>query len=137
MKRLILILTIFQFIFIFTSCSKYEEGSKFTILTKKQRMVNDWKIKTLTADGSDITTLNLVTELDIKDDGKIVIRGNFFGIPTTENGSWMFDSDKTHILITDSQNAVSSFEIIRLKDKELKLKTIGNGVEYVYFYVER
>ncbi len=138
MKKSLLTILLFSFFAItFTSCSKYEEGSKFTILTKKQRMVNDWKIKKLTSNGDDITSLNLVTEVDIRDNGTVTVRSAFFGIPSSENGTWAFDSDKSHLVITNSSGEVKSYEIIRLKDKELKLKITSNGIEYIHEYVER
>ena len=121
----------------FSSCSKYEEGSKFTLLTKKQRMVNDWKMKQLTANGDDITSLNIITEVDIRDNGTITVRGKFLGISTSDNGSWAFDNDKSHLLITSQDGSVDNYEIIRLKDKELKVKITTNGTEYIHEYEER
>jgi len=121
----------------FSSCSKYEEGSKFTLLTKKQRMVNDWKMKKLTANGDDITSLNIITEVDIRDNGTITVRGELFGISTSDDGSWAFDNDKSHLLITSQDGSVDKYEIIRLKDKELKVKITTNGTEYIHEYEEK
>lgn len=100
-------------------------------------MVNDWKIKILTSNGNDITYLNLVTEMDIHDNETVTVRSAFLGISTANDGNWAFDNDKSHILITDSDGNVDSYEIIRLKDKELKVKITKSSVEYVYEFEER
>jgi len=40
-----------------TTCNKYEEGSKFTVLSKKSRMVNHWKILKITTNNLCIAEL--------------------------------------------------------------------------------
>ncbi len=138
MQKITLFFLLFTFFSLsFSSCSKYEEGSKFTLLTKKQRMVNNWKMKKLTANGDDITSLNIITEIDIRDNGTITVRGAFFGVPTSDDGHWIFDNDKSHLVITNQNGGVDRYEIIRLKDKELKVKITTNGTEYLHEYEEK
>lgn len=121
----------------FSSCSKYEEGSKFTILTKKQRLVNDWKTLKITADGNDITDLNIITEVIIRDNGTYTVLGSFFGVSTSDDGKWAFNGDKSNVIFTANNGNVATYEIIKLKNKELKVKTTDNGVEYIEEFVEK
>ena len=44
---------------------------------------------------------------------------------TTITGTWDFNSDKTQLLLTNG-NTVNTWDIIKLKNKELKLVQIGS-----------
>ena len=48
------------------SCSKYEEG-KPSAASKKSRLVNNWTMVKMTANGYDITALKAITGVDIYD----------------------------------------------------------------------
>ena len=138
MKRIIvktLLLAVLSFSFV--ACSKYEEGSKFTLLTKKSRLVNNWKVLKITADGTDITSWNSVTEVDIRDNGGITTSHQLLGIPTTSDGTWAFDDDKSHVVITDDGGDVDSYEIIKLKKDELKVQITTNSILYIHEYVTK
>lgn len=115
---------------LFTSCNKYQDGPKFSLLTKKQRLTGDWKVEKVLFNGSDITSLyntavgsNFV--LDIEKDGKYKVSGNF-----PDEGTWKFGEDKDDVYF--QSNTAGSKEdaerILRLKNKELWLKhTESNG----------
>ena len=138
MKKIITSLLLLTLVSVsFSSCNKYEEGSKFTLLTKKARLVNNWRTLKITADGEDITGLNLITQVIISDNGTYIVKGEFLGFPTNDEGNWAFNSSKSHVIFTDNGGGISSYEIIKLKDKELKVKITTNGVEYVHEYVEK
>lgn len=118
------------------SCSKYDEGSKFTVLTKKARLVNQWKVSSITANGTDVTDLNIITEIDIQKNGKIFTSSNFLGIPTTTEGTWVFDNDKSHVLVSNGEE-LEDYEIIKLKNNELKVQSVSDNVLYVQEYVSK
>ena len=116
-----------------TSCSKYEEGSKFTVLTKKQRLVNTWTMsKTTVVDdnngnSADITANMPDITIDIKKDGTYTFTSTSGSFSNTDNGTWVFSSDKLNVLQTDSNGDTESAVIIKLKNKELKMSsTSGN-----------
>ena len=116
MRNLFLKITLMAIVAVsFTSCSKYDEGSKFTLLTKKARLVNDWEIQKLTANGTDITNCNIITGINIKKDGTITTSGSVLGFPTITNGTWVFDNDKSHVIVTNGEE-LENYEIIRLKN---------------------
>lgn len=129
-KSLSLLLILFTVI----SCSKYEEGSA-SILTKKSRLVNDWAVVSIHLNGNNITSYNLVTEVIIRDNNTITVYGKPFGVSTTNNGAWVFDSDKSHVLVTNNDNSVTSYRIIRLEKDALKVETIDDdGNVYLHEY---
>ncbi|XOV66047.1 MAG: lipocalin family protein [Fluviicola sp.] len=121
-------------LFVFAACSKYEEGSNFTILTKKARMVNEWTLISYTVNGN-AQTLNGTTTWDLKKDGQAVITASSGGFSFSDTGTWDFNSDKTKLVITDSNGDIEEYTIIQLKNKDLKLQqTDDNDNVYVATY---
>lgn len=117
-------------LFVFAACSKYEEGSKFTVLTKKMRMVNTWTLTSFTVNGNS-QTLAGTTTWDLKKDGTAVVSQSSGGFSFTDNGTWDFNSDKTKLVVTDSNGDIEEYTIVQLKNKDLKLRQIEDNDEYV------
>lgn len=119
---------------VFSACSKYDEG-KASLASKKSRLVNNWTMVKLTANGYDITALKLITGVDIKDNNTFTVYGEAGGTPTSSSSIWAFDSDKSHVLVTNGDGSVDSYEIIRLEKDALKLQIVdGNGVTVLHEY---
>jgi hypothetical protein len=116
------------------SCSKYEEG-KPSAASKKSRLVNDWTMVKLTINNFDVTALNIITGVDIKSNNTFTVYGAAGGTATTSSSIWAFDSNKTHVLVTNGDGTVDSYEIIKLEKDSLKLKIIdANGAVIVHEY---
>lgn len=102
-----------------SSCGKYEEGPEFTVLTKKQRLIGDWKIVEAMIDGQaqnvdDYSDYTLTFERD----GTARIT---YGA-LTHKGTWEFIEDKTKLRTLDLTGQTAEPTIIRLTNKELWLK---------------
>jgi len=137
MKKIIFKIALMAIVAVsFSACSKYDEGSKFTLLTKKARLINDWEVEKMTVNGTDVTNLGIVTELNIKKGGDVTTSNTFFNLPTTTEGTWVFDNDKSHIIITNGED-LESFEIIKLKKDELKIQATTNNVLYIIELVSK
>ena len=124
----------------FAACSKYDEGSKFTLLSKKSRAVNNWKLTSWVVDGVDNTILGsaIVKEVSLRDNGGATITSEFIaGFITTTDGSWAFNANKTHILLTNADGEVTSYKIIKLKKDELKVQYTSNSQLNVQEYVSK
>jgi hypothetical protein len=52
-----------------SSCSKYDEGSKFTLLSKKSRMVNDWHLISQTENNITLNLSGISSHLSLQKDG--------------------------------------------------------------------
>ncbi len=118
-----------------TACSKYEEGPA-SILSKKSRLVNHWKTKQITANGFDITSLNLITEVIIRDNNSITVKGNPGGNSTSADGSWIFNGNKTRVLVTNNDGSLDDYEIVMLQKDECKFRRIDdNGATILYHFV--
>jgi len=128
MKKSFLIksFAVLSLLLIVTACSKYEEGSKFTVLTKTQRMVNTWTLRTSTYNGNN-QTINGTSTWKLDKDGKCTYTYVLGSFTFTDVGTWAFTSDKASIIITDSSNDAETFEIVQLKNKDLKLRQVVDG----------
>jgi hypothetical protein len=108
-----------------TSCGKYDDGPKFSLLSKKTRLVGDWDIKETTTSGG-VTTADNVddTQTFKKDKTYTSTTGN-----TTITGTWDFSTDKKLLELTyysgSNSNTIPK-TILRLTQKELWLKD-NNG----------
>jgi hypothetical protein len=110
-----------------TSCNKYEEGSNFTVYTKKARIVNEWTLESYQVNNVVYTEpTSLVTKYTFNTDGSYMQAISSAAIGSSvlnTSGKWAFSSDKTKLLLTASGNNYSTeFIIVALKNKELKLK---------------
>lgn len=125
--------SLLSLVFIFAACSKYEEGSKFTILTKKMRMVNTWTLTSYTYNGSS-TTINGNLVWDLESDGKAIVTASGGGFSFSETGSWDFNSDKTKLLLTDGSGEIEEYTIVQLKNKDLKVSQTEDGDTEVWTF---
>jgi hypothetical protein len=116
---------------VLSSCSKYEEGN-VSLASKKSRLVNHWKTKKITADGYDITGLNIITEVEIFDNNKIDV----YSGSTVNHGAWVFNPGKTAVLVTNNDGSLTNYEIVMLQKDELKVRTTNDdGVVFLHHYI--
>lgn len=112
----------------FTACSKYAEGSDFTLLTKKARMVNEWTLESTQLNNVVYTeSSSLVRKCTFNSDGSYMQTISSAAIGSSvlnTSGKWAFSSDKLKLVLTESvnNNYSTEFIIVALKNKELKLK---------------
>lgn len=121
-----------------TGCKKYVDGPAFSLLTKKSRLCGDWKIQTVTVNGTDVTAITTALlganyTVDIEKDGKYRIFG-----AVADDGTWKFGEDKDDVYFTSSKagSVEQAYRILRLKSKELWLRqTASNGDQTIVKYV--
>jgi len=119
---------------IVTSCSKYEEGPKLTLASKKARLTGDWKLVSINNNGTTQTVSGYESSVLIEKDGTIknTVTYSILGTPNTitQNGTWEFSDDKTKVLVKlNGSSNTDEFIIVRLASKELKLKQV-DGESY-------
>jgi hypothetical protein len=122
-----------------TSCSKYDEGSNFSLISAKGRMAGDWKISSYTVNGADYTssvgTVNVTIDKDGTYKGTAVY--TVLGTPFTDNlaGTWEFNSDKTTVsMLETGATSAEVYTIIELKNKEMKLQQVDGNTTYLTTY---
>ena len=112
-----------------SSCSKYDEGSNFTLLTKKSRMVNNWHLMSANVDGFEINLSGTSKHLELSKDGSakytetyIILGQTYEGIT---NGTWEFNDDKSKLVLTETGATVSDeYTILKLTKDEMKTEQI-------------
>ena len=119
---------------VLTSCSKYEEGPKLTLLSKKNRLTNDWKLTEVAdSNGTSLDMTGFSTTMSLENDGTFNGNTNYtafgqvvFNYDVT--GTWEFTDDKetltltTLTLNTQPTNDVSKLTIVRLAKDEMKVR---------------
>lgn len=118
-------------------CKKYPDGPEYSLLTKKERVANDWKIAQVYDNGKDVTSDYSKYELSLRKSGaatlsaKFVILGSNFEYVT--EGTWAFVSDKAKLSFDfDNNNADKVYQILKLKEDEMWLKEDAGTLEIHY-----
>ena len=116
------------------ACSKYEEGSP-SFESKKSRLVNNWTVVSITANGFNITGLNLITGLDVNANNTFTVYSLVNGVTVGTNSTWIFDGQKKNILVTNSDGSLDSYEIVKLEKDSMKLRIVNSsGVTLLHEY---
>ncbi len=118
-----------------SSCGKYEEGPGFSLMSKKARVTNTWKLTKVEVNGQDNTPSesSYSFTMTLKDDETVSASQTIFGLPYNVTGTWAFSSDKANLILT-ANSETSTNEIIRLTNKEMKLRQIDAGDTTVNTY---
>jgi hypothetical protein len=124
---------------VISSCSKYDEGSNFSLISAKGRVAGDWTLSKYTVNGADYTSIQGTKNVTIDKSGTYTGTATFviLGVPVVDNfnGTWMFNSDKTTISMTETGSTTAEvYTIIELKNKEMKLQKIEGGFTYLSTY---
>ena len=107
-------------------CGKYDDGPKFSLRSKKERLSNKWRIEKYMQDGSDKTdqfnTLYKSYQFEIVKSGAYQLSYDSLGKVLSDEGTWRFKAgDNTTIEYLSNKNGalIKRFHILRLKEKEL------------------
>lgn len=107
-------------LFTLSSCHKYEEGPKYTVLTKKMRMTNSWSLQTISVNGSGGPATG-TTKWHLEKDKSAQLVHIENNTTTAIVGDWDFNGSKTKLVITEKNGNFEEYTILKLKNKELKL----------------
>lgn len=119
---------------ILSSCNRYEEGSNFSLISAKNRLVNTWTLTKYEINGSDQTANNPGLEVVFYKDGTFK-RSFIYGFTVTDQGAWDFGAGKEYVTLTKSDGTFEAYHILQLKNKDLKVeRTDNNGVVYKYTF---
>jgi hypothetical protein len=130
MKKLLLTFSVFAAL-VLSSCGKYEEGPKFTLESKKSRLVGNWNVTSVKKNGVEQSLPGTTVEYDIKEDGTYIQRlvVTVFGQNFTDSkaGTWKFSPDKNFLLTKEIVSGnEANWRIIKLSKQELKFRNISN-----------
>ena len=139
MKKSTPLLIFLAALFIVSSCNKYSDGPKFSLLTRKYRLCNDWEMYSYTINGSEEILDNQVVKLSIEKDGtysKAQITENLGQLESEhEYGVWEFKDSKGIISMRkDTLLIPVDWEIKELRSKYLTLKRVLSNNTYIRKY---
>jgi len=132
-KKLITIICILALISItlLTSCNKYVDGPKFSLLTKKARLQGNWKIDSYSVNGIDSTNGSYIRSLgdfewDTTKDGHYTKKGN-----QPDAGTWKFGEDKDDVYFQSTvlNTGEDAHRILRLASSQLWLQHVESNGE--------
>jgi hypothetical protein len=129
-------------------CKKYPEGPSLSLLTKKERVTNDWVIDKYFIDDTDYTeayhNVFSKSKLSIKRDCTYQKETVSEKSTTITKGKWDFGYKHYNLVFNEisitqngSQkvaNAEHQFEILKLKRVELWFRETTAGHRYTYYY---
>lgn len=108
-----------------TSCGKYEDGPKFSLLTKKTRVAGDWDVKSI---GSQVLGNGYGLTMSFDKDGSLKYTYTYGTSSYSYAGSWDFSSDKENIVV-NIDGGIDTLEIKRLTNKEMWLDDDYSAVD--------
>ena len=132
MKRFISI-SLLALLFVLGSCTKYDEGSNFSVLSAKARLVNHWSLTKYEIDNVEQQLNNASLEMDFYKDNSFK-RTWVFGIQIPEEGKWAFADGKNKLLLTKNDQTTELYTIVQLKAKDLKVKRLDDGKMNVWTF---
>lgn len=112
----------FYQLFLLLLHDKYEEGANFSLLPAKVRLVNTWTLTSNIINGGSVMVSGATTKWDIKKNGSVTV-ANISSLGTiSDDGNWEFNEDKTKLILTNLGLTDGTYDLIMLKNKDLKLR---------------
>lgn len=118
------------------ACTKYEEGSNFSLLTAKARLVNHWDLINYQIDGVNQTIgANNGLQMDFYKDETFKRTWVVAGFQVPEEGSWTLTNKKETLILTKADGNMEAYKIIRLAIKDLKAERVdADGKTHLYTF---
>ncbi|MEX2483557.1 MAG: hypothetical protein WED10_03320 [Brumimicrobium sp.] len=102
----------------FYSCSKYEDGPKFSLRTKKARLAGEWEVVRIGNESFPQNGYSL--EMEFEKDGDFEYKYFYDNYSYTYSGDWAFTDDKEKVVLSiNNGGGGQTLEILRLTNDEL------------------
>lgn len=139
------LIVIVSLICLLSSCKKYEEGPSFTLLSKKSRLANTWKIDSYFENGVDKTSDALIVFKDFvlvidKNNMKYTKTFKALGLLNYgETGSWSLSSDQMQVDFKpdDANIQPYSWKILKLKNTSCGFSYVSNNITYKLYLLQK
>jgi hypothetical protein len=127
MKKMHYLLVISVAIIIsFNSCTKYEQGPTFCILTPEMRITGDWQMEELLIEGN--VAENMSFDIVINKDNTGTSTSSYLGFTEDSEFEWKWGDDKTVLLMSDEESEEwEEYQILRLSNNEMWISK-DNGI---------
>ncbi len=138
MKNFRILLLLCAIVFIggtFSSCKKYEDGPKISLLSVKNRISRDWTLTNLTKNGENQNIEGYNQFFSFAKSGSynqtVTVQTVWGPLTASETGDWKFSADKKNVILTKTGETTSnSYKILELRKSQMKVSYQENGDEY-------
>jgi len=127
-------------IFTIQGCSKYSDGPGISLLTKKNRLCNDWLLDYHLLNENDVTDANQTMKLSIEKDGTYSMTtytdamGQLQG--EYSHGTWTFEDSKAQLYLYENidEDPTHMYTINELRSKSLKIVEKFSSINATHTY---
>lgn len=119
---------------LFTACQKYDDGPFFSFRTREARVANNWQVEQAMDNGSDVTSAFDQYELRLTKDRDATLTATYslgsVDFQFATNGTWDFENNHEDLRLDfENNDADGTWQILRLKEKEMWLREKGGNIE--------
>jgi len=120
-----------------TACKKYPDGPTVSLISKTERVANNWKVAQAIDNGKDVTSSYNKYELTTTKSGGAELSAKFdiFGatFDYSTKGTWAFTNNNEKISFDfENDNADGVYRVLKLMSDEMWLKKDGGTLELHY-----
>ncbi len=116
------VFALFLFVIALNSCKKYDDGPMVSLMSRRSRLINEWKIDSYKINGTDFTSLvSGYTETFKKDDSYSYSWGILSG-----SGTWKFQNNAEQVKLSGNDDQSS---------RTLFLTKLENDALWYYFII--
>ena len=139
MRLVALFIFTFSLVVLTPSCSKYPNGPGFTLRTKSNRLVNDWKLTSYMVNGVEYIDAVPQLKMVIEKDGTYSRHSTELVLnqlqSVFEHGTWAFNDEKTSMfLLAEGADLPVEFSIRELRAKKLVIQYYNKITNITYLY---
>lgn len=139
MRLVALFIFTFSLVVLTPSCSKYPNGPGFTLRTKSNRLVNDWKLTSYMVNGVEYIDAVPQLKMVIEKDGTYSRHSTELVLnqlqSVFEHGTWAFNDEKTSMfLLAEGADLPVEFSIRELRSKKLVIQYYDKITNKTYLY---
>jgi hypothetical protein len=121
------------------SCSKYPDGPGFSLRTKTNRIVNDWKLTSYMVNGVEFIDAVPQIKMVIEKDGTYSRHSTELVLNQLqsefEHGTWEFNDEKTSMfLLKEGADLPVEFSIRELRAKKFVIQYYNKLTNITYLY---
>ena len=117
-----------------TGCKKYEDGPAVSFRSKKARIANTWRVDKALNGSEDVTSDFDQYELQMLTNGNATLSALYhlgdLSFEFQTNGTWSLENNNEDLRLDFENDAADeTYEILRLKEDELWLRTKSKDLE--------
>lgn len=117
-----------------TGCKKYEDGPAVSFRSKKARIANTWRVEKALNGSEDVTSDFDQYELQMLTNGNATLSALYhlgdLSFEFQTNGTWSLENNNEDLRLDFENDAADeTYEILRLKEDELWLRTKSKDLE--------